>query len=359
MSQQLHRTNPVPPELYKQLSKPLPPIENTDPTTAWFNAILSRLFQHVSRTGDFKDFVESKIKKKLVQMKRPAMLGPITMRELDVGTYPPMLFNAQLLRLTQDGDIEVAMDVVYEGGFKIEIETLATLDAGVTSIQLPVTMSVQVEKLMGKVLLRMKPAPSNRIWFGFFGPGPALQLAISPIVSDTTFNYGIITSAIKNRINEIIREDLVLPNMNDIDIPGCRSFDLLVMHSSKGENTLASKGLVDIMKETSVKHAANLGANNKKEFLKIGKEHKRSLSAPFQFSKPRSRTTSSQESARSTTPTLDHLPPPRLSEPEVSPVVADIPIQDLRQDVAPSIMTWEDRERLLYILQRSFNNEDQ
>jgi hypothetical protein len=75
-------------------------------------------------------------------------------------------------------------------------------------------------------LLKLKPPPTNRIWWGFYAPGPKLSLTISPTVSDTSLNFSVIQQAIDRKINDVIKETIVLPNMDDLVLPGMDDLDV-------------------------------------------------------------------------------------------------------------------------------------
>lgn len=70
------------------------------------------------------------------------------------------------------------------------------------------------ERLSGHVLVKIKPPPSNRIWFTF-AQVPDLDLSIEPVVSTRQITYTFILRAIENRIREVIADTLVLPNWDD------------------------------------------------------------------------------------------------------------------------------------------------
>ncbi|KAI0240100.1 hypothetical protein L0F63_000973, partial [Massospora cicadina] len=65
-----------------------------------------------------------------------------------------------------------------------------------------------------KILLRIKPPPTNRFWIGFYEM-PKMSLSIEPMVSDTQIKSTMIIQAIERRIFEMVKEAVVLPNMDD------------------------------------------------------------------------------------------------------------------------------------------------
>lgn len=87
--------------------KPLPAIANGDATTQWINALIGRWFLSVGKSAWMFDLIESKIRKKLVDIKRPSIMGPFSIRYIEVGESCPMIFNARLIRLDLSGNMVV------------------------------------------------------------------------------------------------------------------------------------------------------------------------------------------------------------------------------------------------------------
>lgn len=95
-------------------AKPLPAVSHGDPTTQWFNAIAGRVFLTCRRSLAFGHWIEELLAKKLIALKRPSMLSTMNLGQLNVGTSVPQLYNACLLRVTADGEVEASFDVVYK-----------------------------------------------------------------------------------------------------------------------------------------------------------------------------------------------------------------------------------------------------
>ncbi|GAA5817382.1 hypothetical protein MFLAVUS_010927 [Mucor flavus] len=184
--------------------------------TAWANAVLGRLFLGMYKTDRLKLFVENKIRKKIDKTKRPTFLDEIKVRKVDVGSSVPYITDPKLLSLSPDGEVVVEAKVEYNGGLTIEIET--AFNWSYSSLMKPIRMhlvlSVNLKKLSGRMMFKLKPPPTNRYWLGFFEM-PEMEWKITPIVADKQIKLSIVTNAIESRIREVMAETFVLPNMDD------------------------------------------------------------------------------------------------------------------------------------------------
>jgi len=57
--------------------------------------------------------------------------------------------------------------------------------------------------LEGKLLLRIKKPPSNRVWVGFYET-PVMDLAIEPVFSSRQIKYTMVLRAIESKIRESV-----------------------------------------------------------------------------------------------------------------------------------------------------------
>ncbi|KAJ2813051.1 hypothetical protein GGI24_006587, partial [Coemansia furcata] len=64
------------------------------------------------------------------------------------------------------------------------------------------------------MLVRMKPSPSNRFWTGFYEM-PSIRISLSPVFMQKKVKYAAVSQAIEKQIYDILRQTLVLPNMDD------------------------------------------------------------------------------------------------------------------------------------------------
>lgn len=190
--------------------------------TAWINAIFGRLFLAMYKTDRLKDFVETKIRKKINKTKRPTFLDEIHVRSVDVGESVPFITNPKLLSLSPEGEVIVEAKMEYQGGLTIEIETDFNwaYSSRLKPIRMNLILAVTLKKLQGRIMFKLKAPPTNRCWLAFFEM-PEMEWKITPVVADKLIKLNIITNAIESRIREVLAETFVLPNMDDT--PFCPS----------------------------------------------------------------------------------------------------------------------------------------
>ena len=185
--------------------------------TRWLNAFLGRVFLGLYKTRDLENLIREKITKKISRVKRPSFLSGIKLQKIDLGASAPYVTNPRLRDLTVEGECVAEADVRYTGGFRIEVAATARIDLGarfkVREVNL--VLAVVLKKLEGHVLFKIKPPPSNRIWFSF-QTMPKMEMTIEPIVSTRQITYTLILRQIENRIKEVIAESVVHPFWDDI-----------------------------------------------------------------------------------------------------------------------------------------------
>jgi hypothetical protein len=184
--------------------------------TAWINAVFGRLFLAMYKTDRLKDFVETKIRKKIDKTKRPTFLDEIHVRSVNVGESVPFITNPKLLSLSPEGEVIVEAKVEYQGGLTIEIETDFnwSYSSRLKPIRMNLILAVTLKKLTGRIMFKLKAPPTNRYWLAFFEM-PEMEWKITPVVADKLIKLNIITNAIESRIREVMAETFVLPNMDD------------------------------------------------------------------------------------------------------------------------------------------------
>lgn len=185
--------------------------------TRWINALAGRLFLALYKTPNVEEFIRLKITKKIARVAKPAFIQSINIQRIVMGDSAPMITNPKLRELTLDGDLTAEADIKYNGSFRLEIAAVARIDLGSRFKARHVNMVLAgiLKKLDGRILIRVKPPPSNRLWLTFEHP-PKMDMTIEPIVSSRQITYGMILRTIENRIREVVAETLVLPNWDDM-----------------------------------------------------------------------------------------------------------------------------------------------
>ncbi|KAH8748996.1 hypothetical protein F5883DRAFT_582052 [Diaporthe sp. PMI_573] len=184
--------------------------------TRWLNAMIGRLFLGLYKTADIEAFIREKLTKKISRVKRPAFLSSIEIRKIDTGESAPFFTNLRHRDLTVEGECCMESDVKYTGNVRIEVAAVARLDLGtrLKAREVDLVLSVALRKLEGHLLFKIKPPPSNRVWFSF-SQMPKMEMTIEPIVSSRQITYTVILRQIEARIKEVVAETLVLPFWDD------------------------------------------------------------------------------------------------------------------------------------------------
>ena len=183
----------------------------------WLNAMIGRIFLGIHRTQDLENYICEKITKKISRVKRPSFLTNIAIRRIDTGEAAPYFTNMKLKDLTVEGECVVEADVRYTGNFRLEVSATAKIDLGprFKAREVNLVLAVVLKRIEGHVLFKIKPPPSNRVWFSF-QTMPKMEMNIEPIVSTRQITYTVILRQIENRIKEVLAETLVQPFWDDV-----------------------------------------------------------------------------------------------------------------------------------------------
>ncbi|KAI9479578.1 hypothetical protein BDB00DRAFT_858377, partial [Zychaea mexicana] len=187
--------------------------------TQWFNAMLGRIFCAFYKTDAINDHLYKKLISKLDKLnaRRPPFLGEITVRSVDVGHAPPFLTQPRLLGLSPTGALTAEANLQYEGGIRFEIETVLKwkYSEHLRPLTVDLVLAITLKSLRGKFLLKIKEPPTNRFWYGFYEL-PKMEWLVEPLVGERRVEYSMVVKAIQTKIDELVMENVVLPNLDDI-----------------------------------------------------------------------------------------------------------------------------------------------
>ncbi len=185
--------------------------------TRALNALVGRVFLGIYHTPWLENLIQSKVEKKISRVQKPAFLDNLTVKSISLGDAAPVLSNPRLRDLNISGDTTIAFDVKYNGGIQLTISALAKIDLGqrFKTRTVDLVLATSLRRLQGHMLVRIKPPPSNRIWFCFESP-PDMDVKVEPVVSQRKISYTFILRAIEDRIRAVVTETLVKPNWDDV-----------------------------------------------------------------------------------------------------------------------------------------------
>ncbi|WVQ73178.1 hypothetical protein IAR50_002742 [Cryptococcus sp. DSM 104548] len=188
----------------------------------WFNAMLGRIFFSYYKTETFEQFIITKIMKKISKVTRPSYLGPIVVREVNVGTSPPLFSKPMLKNLEKAGSTAFEVHVQHRSraslpgsDIRLTIATTVTIPTGFKTYVVEIVLAVVLKSIEGNMRVEIKGPPSNRIWYGFTEM-PKMEIEIIPIVSERKIQLGMVINAIEKQLKDALAESVVLPNMDDL-----------------------------------------------------------------------------------------------------------------------------------------------
>lgn len=185
----------------------------------WLNALLGRIFLGIYKTEKTKSFFYNKILSKIAKLnaRRPPFLEEITVRSVDGGHGPPLITQPRLIHLSPQGEYTGDVHLFYDGDFRVELETVLKWKYSdrLPPIRIDLVLAITLKSIEGKLMFKIKEPPTNRAWMGFYNK-PKMEWIVEPLVWEKRIGYSLVSKAIQSKIEEIIVETMVLPNMDDM-----------------------------------------------------------------------------------------------------------------------------------------------
>lgn len=148
--------------------------------------------------------------KKLSKVPRPSFLSPIVIREVNVGTFPPILSKPMLKELTAEGTASFEVHLNYHSRanqpnseVRVTIATTATIPTGFKPYVVDLVLAVVLKSMEGNLVMQIKKPPSNRFWYGFTSM-PKMEVEILPIVSERKIQIGMVLKAIEKQLRDVV-----------------------------------------------------------------------------------------------------------------------------------------------------------
>jgi len=185
--------------------------------TQWLNALVGRMFLALKDTPLIDDYLRRKFSYKLKPISRSSnIIGDIEVRSIFCGDAAPHIDDIKLRELTPEGSLILHVSINYNGSFRVNLGTTVKLAAvtSLTNAQIPIELAATVKSIRGVLVLCIKPAPSERIWYAF-DTMPEVDLVIEPVVYETQISLSMVTNFIKNKLLDSLKESLVMPYMDD------------------------------------------------------------------------------------------------------------------------------------------------
>ncbi|KAI3660116.1 hypothetical protein MP638_002458 [Amoeboaphelidium occidentale] len=211
----------------------------SDFCTIWLNFILARMWMSAKSSEKLHILLETRILKQMGKIKRPAFLGEIALRRLFVGDTCPLFDKISILSYSPYGDVKIATDFKYEGKFTLELETEAKFDVGGRKAAINLNLSVCIQEITGRLILKTNPFPSSRLWWAF-ETMPKMTISVVPLVGDTNIGFNMVKESIETKLQEAIADSIVLPNMEDFPLFGDQNLEIWKGFSSTPKSHITS-----------------------------------------------------------------------------------------------------------------------
>eukprot|EP01114_Cavostelium_apophysatum_P014441 TRINITY_DN3755_c0_g1_i4.p1 TRINITY_DN3755_c0_g1~~TRINITY_DN3755_c0_g1_i4.p1 ORF type:complete len:1151 (-),score=368.32 TRINITY_DN3755_c0_g1_i4:22-3474(-) len=184
----------------------------------WFNLFLQRIFMEYV-AANLEEKYRMKLNKKFAQTHedkdKPKFVGSIYITKINAGSFLPLIRPIKILSPTRAGELRGEFDVIYEGGFNciITAELWLNLPNKSRVASLPISLTVMLEHLSGRMLFVCPPGPDPLCTLSFYNE-PFSKFSVVPAfgINKKLQNIPALSKFIVNKLQNILRKDMVLPN---------------------------------------------------------------------------------------------------------------------------------------------------
>lgn len=217
--------------------------------TRWLVGFLGRIFFALHKTAFVEQvrappgqsrgasltqqFIKLKIERKLSKVPKQKFVKDVAVREVNLGTFPPMSAEAILYRMNEacltrysfskpmlkeaspDGHVSFETHVRYiarddkpNSAAHLTFAAVIATGFGNSKYDANVVVCAKIKRIEGNMIFQIKPAPSNRIWYGFVGE-PTMDFDIIIMTGAVTVQGSFIIESIKNFLRKAVSTHFV------------------------------------------------------------------------------------------------------------------------------------------------------
>ncbi|KAG6549716.1 hypothetical protein Mapa_008696 [Marchantia paleacea] len=118
---------------------------------------------------------------------------------------------------SRPADVRSSEEASRKGWMHSQITSVKSIMSRVAEqvSQVPLALTIKVVQVRGKLQVRIKPPPSDRVWFSFTQM-PTLELVPEPCIGDHKISSGPLGQFIVNQIKILLRDTMVFPQFEDL-----------------------------------------------------------------------------------------------------------------------------------------------
>ncbi|ODM92663.1 Testis-expressed sequence 2 protein [Orchesella cincta] len=243
---------------YRSSNQSTPTQHSSTTMPSVLNVFMARFVYDYFKSPSWKNNVRSRVRKKLMSIRKPMVVESIKLIEMDLETSIPKLIGVSEPWIDSEG-VWANVETEYIGNISISIEIKLTSaqsfktknpnlspmfdsdaeDSGDESeselmeyadsfakssvgkwiveniATTPIQFTMEIRHVSGVIAVNFPPVPSDRVWIGFRSP-PVIEMEVKPKYGDWTLDYGFLIGFIKRKILLELQHAIVYPNMIDL-----------------------------------------------------------------------------------------------------------------------------------------------